>query len=365
VAKKSRKKSNKKRKKSAAKRTGRLQNFIFFLNCFLCALLAILVIYEFLRVSSPKEEVTKKTDSVVVSTYQQTTTEYQDMAFLIAALGLDEMDTARAKNWEEKIVHINKTDTPPEDVYGLYEEKLPEDKIEKPVLKAKPADFKKPVIAIVIDDMGISHKRTADISSLKHPLTASFLTYATDLDKQIAASKASGHEIMAHIPMEPKAKNNISPDVLTVSMDDGQIRDRLSSMLAKFKNIKGVNNHMGSLFTEDSHRMGVVMQELSKRGLFFLDSKTTPNSAAVKSAEKYKVTHIERNVFLDNANEFDYIMQQLNHVESIARKNGYAIAIGHPKSQTYLALKAWLPTLKSKGIKLVHLSDIVKVLKDK
>ena len=67
-----------------------------------------------------------------------------------------------------------------------------------------------------------------------------------------------------------------------------------------------------------------------------------------------------RNVFLDNKDDFDYITKQLHQTEEIARRNGYAIAIGHPKAQTYNALKAWLPTLKNKGIMLLHLSELSK-----
>ena len=58
----------------------------------------------------------------------------------------------------------------------------------------------------------------------------------------------------------------------------------------------------------------------------------------------------------------EYILKQLRLTEKIAAKKGYAIAIGHPKSQTYLALKQWLPEVENRGFKLVHLSDIVDVL---
>ena len=55
-------------------------------------------------------------------------------------------------------------------------------------------------------------------------------------------------------------------------------------------------------------------------------------------------------------------MGQLALTERLARKNGYAIAIGHPKSQTYEALKDWLQTLDKKQIRLLHLSEIIAVL---
>ena len=117
---------------------------------------------------------------------------------------------------------------------------------------------------------------------------------------------------------------------------------------------------MGSRFTEDKHRMAVVMKELARRGISFLDSKTTPHSAGPEQAGRFGVKLTMRNVFLDNKDDFNYISGQLRQTEEIARSKGYAVAIGHPKAQTYLALKAWLPTVKGKGLRLVHLSELSK-----
>lgn len=280
-------------------------------------------------------------------------------------------------DWEKKVAYINEIELPSQVIYDFYEEKLPEDVIDteapknvhpkisgiKIEVSRKPPYFgREPVIAIVIDDMGVSHRRTANISSLDYPLTSSFLTYASNLRPQIAAAERAGHEIIAHLPMEPKASMNVSPDVLTVKMNEKQVAEGLNGMLDKFPGIAGVNNHMGSRFTEDAERMDVVMKELEKRGLFFLDSQTTPHSAGEKAAKDNRVRYVSRNVFLDNEDKFDYVMRQLRQTEAIARKNGYAVAIGHPKEQTYNALKVWLPTLKSRNLRLVHLSEIVKAL---
>ena len=103
-------------------------------------------------------------------------------------------------------------------------------------------------------------------------------------------------------------------------------------------------------------------EKLSGYDLYFLDSKTTPKSVGEKTAKKYGVDYAHRHVFLDNNNDKKYILKQLAQTERIAKKNGYAVAIGHPKSKTYEALKEWVKTLPEKGIKLVHMSEIVKVL---
>lgn len=263
----------------------------------------------------------------------------------------------------------------------LYEEELPENIIDeepdnefthinnKKIKDIKFLPYKKPyyfgpqpVIAIVIDDMGISQKRTRDISSLAAPLTASFLTYGSNLAAQVKNSQDSGQEIMIHVPMEAQKNVDTAPDVLTTRMSVEEIQERLKIMLEKFENVRGINNHMGSKLTEDEKRMEAVMQVLKKEGLFFLDSKTSPKSRAKEAAVNQNVAYAHRHVFLDNNNNKKYILNQLAQTERLARKNGYAIAIGHPKSQTFAALREWLPQLPEKNLKLVHLSDIVTVL---
>lgn len=259
-------------------------------------------------------------------------------------------------------------------IEATYEEQLPDDIIDASdvytskiygmhiIPDRKPPHFETPVIAIVIDDMGISLKRTADIASLKAPLTVSFLTYGRRLSEQVENSRRAGQEIMIHVPMEAKSNIDVAPDVLTTAMSKDEIKRNLSVMLGKFDNVQGINNHMGSKLTEDKERMAAVMEVLKQNNLFFLDSKTSAGSHAEEAAAGTGVAYAHRHVFIDNNNDKKYILSQLQKAENIALKNGYAIAIGHPKSQTFEALKEWLPALNGKKVRLVPLSQIVRVL---
>ena len=256
----------------------------------------------------------------------------------------------------QNIPHVSKVKKLEEVI--AYEEPLPHDVVEhKNVLPRN----QKARIAIVVDDMGGSIKRTEEIIDIKAPLTASFLTFAPKLESQVKASKKAGHEIMIHVPMQPQSDIFVSDDVLKVSMSQEEISKTFKAMLGKFKDVKGINNHMGSRFTEHGDKLSPVMNLLAENNLFFLDSKTTPKSQAEETAEKYNVPYIHRHVFLDNNNDFNYIMKQLELTERIALKNGYAVAICHPKSQTSKALKEWLGSLKDKKIELVPLSVLVDI----
>ncbi len=215
----------------------------------------------------------------------------------------------------------------------------------------------RPVIALVIDDMGVDRKRSARVIGLKGPLTLSFLTYAGGLDRQTAAARAAGHELLLHIPMEPGSKHvDPGPNVLLSGMKPAELKRRLSWSLDRFGAYVGVNNHMGSKFTADAAAMAVVMEEIKSRGLMFLDSRTTSATQGGVLARRMGVPFLERNIFLDHDNDLAAIKARLAEVEKLARRIGFAIAIGHPREATIRALVPWLAGVEAKGFRLVPLT---------
>lgn len=219
----------------------------------------------------------------------------------------------------------------------------------------------KPMIAVVIDDLGLVRDRTLATIALPAPLTLAFLPYANGVDALAQAGKAAGHELLVHMPMEPAStRTDPGPDALLTSLDAAEINARIERNLARFDGFVGINNHMGSRFTQSADGMALVLSALRARGLFFLDSRTTGASAARREAVSLNVPYAERDVFLDNHQEAPYLALQLREVETLARRNGSAIAIGHPHAVTVAALKVWLETLEAKGFELVPVSRIVE-----
>ncbi|WP_189051223.1 divergent polysaccharide deacetylase family protein [Aliidongia dinghuensis] len=217
-----------------------------------------------------------------------------------------------------------------------------------------------PMIAIVIDDMGLDRKRSAEVMTLPGPLTLSFMTYADDLAKQTAVGRAHGDEIMLHMPMEPQARHvDPGPNALVTGLDDDELRRRVIWGLGRMDGFVGVNNHMGSKFTESQPGMTIVLEQLRQRGLFFLDSRTTPHSVGLATARQMGVPSVGRDVFLDNFMTDPEVARELAQTEAVARKNGVAIAIGHPHDATIAELRQWLPTVAAKGFQLVPVSAIV------
>lgn len=247
---------------------------------------------------------------------------------------------------------------------------LPQARVTPPVQQARvpwrrfaqatPEVNGRPTITVVIDDLGVDRKRTARAIDLPAPLTLSFLTYASGLERQAASARASGHELLVHVPMEPVGKNvDPGPNVLEIGMGHDAIRQRLDWGLSRFSAYVGVNNHMGSRFTANRNGMAVVMAELKRRGLLFLDSRTTGATVGPALAREYQVPLAQRNVFLDNVNTVAAVNARLEETEELARRRGFAVAIGHPRDATLKALERWLAALPERGFVLVPLSAII------
>ncbi len=218
---------------------------------------------------------------------------------------------------------------------------------------------RRPRIAIVIDDLGIDRLRSQRAVGLPSPMTMSFLTYAKELKEQTFAARQAGHELWMHIPMEPESVDvDPGPNVLLSGMPEPVLQANLVWHLEQFDGYIGINNHMGSRFTADMDGMVLVMRELKNRDLFFFDSLTARHSAGHAAASRIGVPFLTRNVFLDHVDDSAEIKARLTEVEKLAKQQGFASAIGHPRDATLEALAIWLATVEQRGFQLVPLSSL-------
>jgi polysaccharide deacetylase 2 family uncharacterized protein YibQ len=221
-------------------------------------------------------------------------------------------------------------------------------------------DGNKPLISIVIDDVGLSRARTEQLAKLQGPITIAFLTYAEHLQEQADMVRQLGHETIVHFPMEPSAGQDPGPNALLTRLPEQEIRRRLKWGLSRFEGFVGFNNHMGSKFTSDRSKMRLVAEAARERGLLYLDSVTSAASTGWETAHDAGVPTVKRDIFLDNDSSFEPILVQLGRVEQVARENGSAIAIGHPHEATIEALNQWLEEIRGRGFQLAPLSAVVR-----
>ncbi len=236
---------------------------------------------------------------------------------------------------------------------------IPEDRI---VLPAQGEQGKKgrPKVAIIIDDMGYDLRVDSELLALPLPLSFSFLPCAPFTRRLVRQAHAQHRTVMVHLPMEPESGAvDPGPGVLMTTMAPATLLRLLNQAVDRVPGAVGVNNHMGSRFTQDRRAMEVVLSGIKQRGLFFIDSRTTSRTVAFATARELGVPSLERGVFLDHDHDQEEIDHQLHRLMTLARARGYAVAIGHPFPQTYAVLLKELPTLR-REVEVVPVEELVR-----
>jgi len=218
-------------------------------------------------------------------------------------------------------------------------------------------------VAIVIDDMGRELASLREIHDLGIPITVAVLPYLAHSREVAEQAGAAGGEVLLHLPMEPidMVHNDPGEGALLVTMSEEEVRAQMERNLDALPNIDGVNNHMGSRFTGDERLMRVALESIMKRGdLLFLDSRTTADSKGYEIAADMGLMTAKREVFLDNKLDSEYIKGQLRILIERAKRDGKAIAIGHPHEETLTAIREMAPVLEDEGVTVVPLSELAE-----
>lgn len=200
-------------------------------------------------------------------------------------------------------------------------------------------------LSIVIDDFGYRPQNENKILQMPLPISVAILPNAPYAREMAIKAHNQGREILIHLPMAPLSKQPLERDTLQPSMSSEEIQRIMRQAVNNVPYAKGMNNHMGSAMTSSFSGMQKVMQELDHYQLYFLDSVTIGNSQAGRAAEGTHVKVIKRKVFLDDSQNEAAIRQQFNRAVELARRNGSAIAIGHPHPATIKVLQQMLPQL--------------------
>lgn len=222
-----------------------------------------------------------------------------------------------------------------------------------------------PAISIIIDDMGKQLAAGQRVLALPGPVACAFLPRAPFTGDLATEAFASGKEVMLHLPMAAVGGRRLDAGAVTLDMTQQQFMQTVQENLAAVPHVQGINNHMGSLLTRHPGSMLWLMQVIQQQeALFFVDSRTTASTVARQLAAENGVPNTERNVFLDNRLDAQALEYEFNRLLQLARKQGSAVAIGHPHPQTLALLEQQLPLLKQRGIRLLPVSELIQYQQD-
>ena len=219
-----------------------------------------------------------------------------------------------------------------------------------------------PRAAIIIDDLGNSRRRARAVNRLPFPLAVAVLPGSPYAVQTARRAHGRGKEVLVHMPMEPgDPAIRLGPTFLRLGMGRQELTATLRSNLRGIPFVAGINNHMGSALTARSEPMAWVMAALRRRGLFFIDSRTTADSRGLEKAREAGVPAAARDVFLDHKPSKAAVRAQFRQLLAEARARGTAIGIGHPRPETLSVLREMLPEASARGVEIVPVTEVVAV----
>lgn len=219
----------------------------------------------------------------------------------------------------------------------------------------------KPKIAIIIDDVA-SKTQLDEILNIDLKLTPSIFPISSKNKKMIAAVNKLDF-FMVHLPLEAKQYRD-GLDTIKISDSKIRIENKIKDIKDVFPNVKYINNHTGSKFTEDKKSMEILLEILNKYNIDFLDSRTTPNSALGKISKNINKEFLYRDIFVDNNLSQSSLNAQLKNGVKLAESKGYAILIAHPHKETLEAIKNAKNNIL-KSVDIVYINELDKLLQPK
>lgn len=285
--------------------------------------------------------------------------------------------TEEAESKKKLLTDLSKIKTQiPQESKELSEKKVPSKEMQTPVtpslkkeketltiVKKEPKvrvveSVGKPKLVIIIDDVS-NARQLKKIQALHMKITPSIFPPSERSMKSHTLARGLKH-YMIHLPMESGSKQfNKQYKTLKTTFTKEQITARVKELRTLFPNARYVNNHTGSVFTNDYDTMFTLYDALKKEGFMFVDSRTISSTKVPNIVKKFGDAYVARDAFIDNVHNVKMIHNELRKAVKIAKKKGYSIAIGHPHAVTMKALSEAKSILKD--VELVYIDDLMTI----
>jgi polysaccharide deacetylase 2 family uncharacterized protein YibQ len=184
-------------------------------------------------------------------------------------------------------------------------------------------------LAFIIDDAGNNLRELEPFLRFPGPLTIAVLPglpYSAEAARRI---RAAGKEVFLHQPMEALGGQEPGPGAIYSWMNTAEILEILNQNLAEIGPVAGINNHQGSKITMDRQAMETVLTFCRDKGIYFLDSRTTAETAVPAAARNLGIKTGQRNIFIDNEQSRSSMNRFIESGLTLASQNGSAVMIGH------------------------------------
>ncbi len=233
---------------------------------------------------------------------------------------------------------------------------------------ARPAEMKYsgpvPLLALIVDDGGGQMEYTKRVAALDMPLTWAIIPYQRYSKETAALAASRGVPYLLHLPMQAEVDKDGAQYIIGKGMSADSVRQKTAAALDSLPGAIGLNNHRGSLATADAVLMEPVMAELKRRGLIFVDSRTSGKSVAYAAALSAGVEALQNRGFLDNTADKNAIAARFREIVKNAQKRGALVVICHFRPSTVMFLEELAKNYKNLPVKLVTAPEMLELIKE-
>jgi len=212
-----------------------------------------------------------------------------------------------------------------------------------------------PRIAVVVTGLGLSRESTeAAISKLPPEITLSFSPYAGNLDNWIKRARASGHEVLIDLPLEPPnyPVHDAGPLSILTRHGPAEAVAHLDAILARTTSYVGVAGALRSPVAA-KEQWAPMLRDLKNRGLLFVgDGLVGVPDADVPASLSVSLVADETPFRLA-------IDTRLGRLLAAAQRDGSALAYVSARPVTLERLLAWLASFPQRGVSLAPVSAVV------
>jgi len=215
-----------------------------------------------------------------------------------------------------------------------------------------PADDKRPRLAIIIKDMGLSQSAVQDsITALPGTVTFAFSPYADDLAKAMQSTRDAGHETMLELPLEIPPGSTVDTGTFTISTSQTSAvnQDNFLKLLSRMLGCVGVITDGGQQLVNNENMLRPLMQNLLVRGLLLVDDTQQNETLSPLIAEQLKAPWARSLFSIDATLSQDAMDVAMSKAVEAAKQNGRAVVVASASPLTRSVVANWAHRIDREG----------------
>jgi hypothetical protein len=218
----------------------------------------------------------------------------------------------------------------------------------------------RPMIAVIVTGLGQNKNVTDMAVKLPEYFSLSFSPYAKSIISWSDAARASGHEILMDLPLEPSNYPASDPGPYGLLVEKGAQENgaRLQWLMSRTQGYIGFVAPQNEVFSAEDESLKMLLGGLYGHGLMLVMGHDPARNETKQLLVDTKTAHVVADALLDEELSAAAIQAKLLSLEQVATKRGYAIGVAQAFPLTIQQLNVWAAQLEKDGFVLVPVSYI-------